>query len=83
MQRGDRHEGQVADVQPGRERREVRADPLEDLGAVINEVHLVHGEDHVRYPQQGGQERVPPRLLGEPVAGVDQDDREVGRGRAG
>jgi len=43
---------------------------------VVDQVHLVHREHQVWHPQQRGQEGVPPALLGQPVAGVHQDDRE-------
>ena len=50
---------------------------------VVDQVHLVDREHHVRHPQQRGQERVPAGLLGQPVARVDQHDGQVGGGRAG
>jgi hypothetical protein len=37
----------------------------------------------VRHPEQRGQEGVPARLLGQAVAGVDQDDGQVGGRSAG
>ncbi len=37
----------------------------------------------MRNAQQGGHRGVPPGLLDHAVAGVDQDDRELGGGRAG
>src|SRR5262249_59208179 len=83
VQRGDRDEGQVGDLQLGGERGELLDDPLEHGGIVADQVHLVDREDQVRHPQQRGQEGVPPALLGQPVARVHQDDGEVGGGGAG
>ena len=49
----------------------------------VDEVHLVDAHDDVRDAQQRRDERVPARLLDDAVARVDEDDREVGRRRAG
>src|SRR5690606_40290482 len=57
--------------------------PLEDLLRVVDEVHLVHAQDQVRHAQQGAQEGVPAGLLNQTLAGIDQDQREVGGGGAG
>src|SRR5262249_28425 len=83
VQRRDRREGQVGDLQLGGERGELLGDPLEHVEVVADQVHLVDREDQVRHPQQGGQEGVPPALLGEPVARVYQDYGQVGGGGAG
>src|SRR6202012_2709346 len=83
VQRGDRDEREVGDVELGRELGELAADLLEDLLVVADQVHLVHREHQVRHAEQRGQEGVPPRLLVQPVARVDQDDGQVGGGGAG
>ena len=43
-----------------------------------DEVHLVDRDDQLRDAEQGGDRDVPPGLLEDPGAGVDEDDREVG-----
>ena len=83
VQGGDRDEGQVPDVELGGERGELGGDLLEHALVVADQVHLVHRQHQVRHPQQGGEEGVAPALLGQPVAGVHQDDRQVGGGRPG
>src|SRR5581483_2807602 len=77
VQRRDRHERQVPDVQAGGEGRELGGYPLEHGLRVVDQVHLVHGQHHVRHPQQRGQERVPPGLLGEPVPCVHQHHGQI------
>ena len=68
VQRGHRDEGQVArSSSRAGEGGELLADARRTPPAVVDQVHLVHREHHVRHPQQRGQERVPPRLLGEPL----------------
>jgi len=83
MQRRDRDERQVADLKLGRERRELLSYTFKHRDVVVDEVHLVDREHQVRDPQQGGQERVPAALLGQAVAGVHEDDRQVGGRRTG
>src|SRR6266702_3723847 len=83
VQGGDRDERQVANFQFGREGRELLGDALEDLRVVVDQVHLVHGQHEVRYPEQGRQERVPPALLGQPIARVNENHREIGSGGPG
>ena len=70
-------------VELGREVAELVADALEDLLVVVDEVHLVDAQHEVRHAEQRREERVPPRLLDDAVARVDEDQREVGRRRAG
>ena len=55
-------------------------DVVEDLLVVVDEVHLVDRQDHVRDPEQRGDERVALGLLDDAVARVHEHDREV-RGR--
>ena len=58
-------------------------DLLEALLAPVDEVHLVDAEHEVRDAEQRREERVASRLLEHALAGVDEDQREVGGGRAG
>ena len=49
----------------------------------VDQVHLVDAQHQVRHPQQRAEERVPAGLLDQALAGVDQDQRQVGGGGAG
>ena len=46
----------------------------------FDQIHLVHGEDELANAEQRTQKAMPPRLLQEPLPGIDQEDREI-RGR--
>ena len=70
-------------VQARGELVEVVADLLELLAVPVDQVHLVDREHDVPDAQQRRQERVPARLLEQPVAGVDQHDRQLCGRRAG
>ena len=61
---------------------ELRADPLEDLGPVVDQVHLVHGDDDLAEPEEREEEAVPARLLAQALLGVDEEDRGVRAGGA-
>ena len=82
-QRRDRDEREVVHVELGRELAELVVDPFEHLLVVVDEVHLVDAQHEVRDAEQRREERVAPRLLDDAVAGVDEDQREVGGRRAG
>jgi hypothetical protein len=71
------------EVDPGGPVEHLAHDGVERLLGVADEVHLVHAHDHVPQPEQLGDRRVAARLLRHPVAGVDEDERQVGRGGAG
>ena len=62
----------------GGERAEVVADAVEHGLVVADEVHLVHGHDHVLHAEQRGDEGVALGLRQDALLRVDQDDREVG-----
>ena len=83
VERRDRDEGHVVDVELRGPAGEVGADPLEDLLVEVHEVHLVHAHHQVRDAQQRRDESVPARLLENALASVHEDQGEVGRGRAG
>ena len=71
------------DLQPGGHRLEVAHDRLEPDLVPADQVHLVDGQDEVGDAEQAGDRRVAPGLLEQPLAGVDQDDGEIGGRRAG
>ena len=78
-QRRDRDEREVVHVELGRELAELVLDALEHRLVVVDEVHLVDAQHEVGHAEQRREERVPPRLLEDAVAGVDEDEREVRR----
>ncbi len=88
-QRGDRHVAHIAQAQLGGERIVGGADLVEARFAVVGQVHLVDGHDHMLQFQQLDDGRMPLGLgqqLGLAVDGrhardVDQDDGSV-RGRS-
>ena len=47
--------------------------------AVVDEVHLVDGDDEMRNAEEMRERRVAPRLRDDAVARVDQQDRELRR----
>ena len=79
LERRQRDERHVAHPEPGRELAELVPDLLERRLVVVDEVHLVDAHDDVRDAQQRREERVAPALLGDALAGVEQDQRDVGR----
>jgi hypothetical protein len=83
VQRGDRDERDVVEVQPRGPLEHLAHDRVERLLGVVDEVHLVHADHDVADTEQLRDRRVAARLLGHPVARVDEDQREVGRRRAG
>jgi hypothetical protein len=83
VQRGDRDERDVVEVEPRRPLEHLAHDRVERLLGVPREVHLVHAHDDVADPEQLGDRDVAARLLGHPAARVDEDQREVGGRRAG
>ena len=50
---------------------------------VADQVHLVDGDDQVRDADQVGEVGVAPRLRQHALAGIDQDDGQVGGRRGG
>ena len=82
-ERRDRDRGDLGDAQLGGVRRELLGDRREDGLLVLDEVHLVDGEDDVRDAQERGDGGVPAGLLDDAVAGVDEDHGQVGGGGAG
>ena len=82
FKRADRDELDLVQPDRGAELEHLAHDLVEALLGVVDEVHLVDGDDHVADPQQRGDRRVPAGLLGQPRAGVDQQQREVRGGGA-
>ena len=78
LERRDRHEMDVGQLQPRGEVDVVGFDPLEHRLVIAHDVHLVDGDDDVLDPQERHDEAVPLRLRQDAVAGVDQDDGQIG-----
>jgi hypothetical protein len=74
VERTDRDEGRLEPAQPGREGPVGGHDGLEGRGGVVDQVHLVHGDQQPAHPQQGGDGAVPPGLGEHAPAGVHQQD---------
>ena len=83
VQRADRDELDLVQPDRGAQLEHLAYDLVEALLGIVDEVHLVDGDDHVADPQQRGDRRVPARLLGQPGAGVDEQQREIGGRGAG
>ncbi len=83
VHRRDRDERDVGRLQAGAELAKVLLDLLEAHLRVAGQVHLVDAHDQVPDAEQRGDEGMPARLLDHPLAGVDQDQREVGGRGAG
>ena len=71
------------DAELGGEGPVVGVDRLEHLAAVVDQVELVDGEDDVADAEQRDQEAVPAGLGQDPLAGVDEDDGQLGGRRPG
>ena len=82
LERADRDEVGLAQADRGAELDHVAHDLVEAPLVVVDEVHLVDGDDHVLDLEQRGDRGVPAALLGQPGAGVDQQQRQVGGGGA-
>ncbi len=82
-QRRDRDRGDLRDAERGGVRGELLGYRGEHGLRVVDQVHLVDGQHHVRDAEQGGDGGVPAGLLDDPVAGVDQDHGQLGGGGAG
>jgi len=76
-------EAHVGDSQCGGESQVVAPDPGESCRRVVHEVHLVHRDDDVWNADQVGQIGVAAGLRQHTLAGVDEDDGQVGGGRRG
>ena len=83
QQGGNRHEGDLRDIEARGEVLVVGDDLVEALLRPVDQVHLVHGHYHVLDLQQGGDEGMAAGLLDDAVARVHEDDGQVGRGGPG
>ena len=70
-------------MQQARERNEVRADGFKYIARIINQIHFVDRQHDVANPQQRGDDGMPPRLGLQALAGIDQNDRQIGRAGTG
>ena len=83
VSRRDRDRHDRGEVEARGEGDIVADDPVKDLLAVIDEVDLVHGHHDVPDAEQRANEGVTLGLHQHALAGVDQDDGELGVGSAG
>ena len=83
VERGDRDEGDVGDLQARDPVGHLLEDLVEDGLLVVDEVHLVDAHHEMGDAQQRGDVGVAAGLLRDPLARVDQHDREVGGRGAG
>jgi hypothetical protein len=56
---------------------------VERSGLEADQIHLVHHQHEIAHPQQPGDHHVAAALDGRPLAGVDEDDGEIGGRGAG
>ncbi len=82
LERGHGDGRELAQADALGERAVVGDDLVEDLLRVVHEVELVDRQDDAADPEQADQEAVPPGLGEHSLAGVDEDHRGVGGGRA-
>jgi hypothetical protein len=78
VQRRDRNERDIRDVELGDDLAEVACDRVVDGLVELDQVHLVHADHQVADADQRGDVRVTARLLEHSLARVDQDHRHVG-----
>src|SRR6267378_3395782 len=83
LKRADRHALDVCDSQPCSERQEIVLQPEKDIFAIVGQVHLVHGGKYFCDSQGRSNEGETQSVREEPCAAVNQNDRQVRRGRAG
>ena len=76
----DRDADEVRQAEPVGERAQLVRDLVEARLAPVDEIHLVHGDEHVRHAQELGDREVPARLRDDALARVDEQDGRV-RGR--
>ncbi len=79
---GDRQRGQRAKAKCLGEFPIVGFDLAKHALAVVHEIDLVHRKHNVAHAKQRNDDRMAVRLREQPLAGVDQHDREIGVGRA-
>ena len=80
---GDGEDIGLAVARLAHHRVEVGTDPIERRAVVADEVHLVHARDEMTDAEQRRDARMTARLLEDPEPRVDEDERGVGRRRAG
>ena len=83
LERGERDEVEVGDVEAGREVAVVLDDLLVAGLVEVDQVHLVDRDDDVADSEERGDEAVALGLRQDPAADVDEDDRQITLGGAG
>jgi hypothetical protein len=56
---------------------------VEGLLVVVDQIDFVHCDDYVTYSEQGADQGVATRLGQHVLAGINQNDRQVGPGSSG
>ncbi len=82
-ERADRNAHHTLDSQVAGDGKELLVEPVEDLFAVLDEIHLVDRRNHVGYSQQRSDVRVPASLRLQSARGIHQNHRQIRRRRAG
>ena len=62
FQRADRDCQRVRNIQLPGKAEKIALQAVEGVFSMIDQIHLVHGSQHIRNPQQGRDVRVPPGL---------------------
>ena len=73
--------GHCIEAKGGAELGVIGCNPIEHGLVEPNHVDLVHRQDDLPDTKQADDERMPPGLRHQSLAGIDQEDGEVGRGR--
>ena len=76
--RANRNRGHLQPAQLGRKSLKIGHNRRESRLIEPDQVHLVHRQHHLTDPQHGRDGRVPPRLVQQAFARIDQQNRQVG-----
>ena len=77
LERRERDELNVRNVEFGDKAGVIRLDPLEGFLREADEIHFVDRDDNVLNAQQRNDKRMPAGLSGNAMPGVDQNDRKL------
>jgi len=74
----DGNEADVGDIELAGEIFVIGFDGIEDVLAIVNNIHFVDGDNEVRDAEESADEAVAFSLGDDAVAGVNEDDRQIG-----